>query len=742
MTRSLRNAALAVASLSLACTPKVCTPGSTQLCVGAGGCQGGQACSADGTGYGECVCAQTNTGTDGGGGTITGGDSGVTMIGIDAGVSPSADGGPTFGADSGVTPSLDAGQTTGDGGVLQCLPSGGYVNGVVTIAGTSSFAGVTVTIPALNTSVQSSPDGSYSFPCVPVGQYSLQFSKESFTETIPAIQTYVGANAQVVDTAYYALLPLELVSGTRLQSFKQTGLSSGVQLTMTADGRYIAYYVQDNGGTLFLTDLDAGTSTVLQANATSQLFTLSPDETRLYWVASTSLGQGPGTLTSRLIAGGSNTVMKTGVATLPVFSRDGQRLAFGDSTNVYLLRVDGTQPTNLGVRSTACESAFQGEFAADSTLIWKGATGLGNCVPMALHLTPADGGVDRVLGSVGAYSLSGDGIVLAFSNLDAGSMQALTIGANTPVSIGPVSHSSTSAPVVISGDHSRVVYVDPTYNLIEARADGSGSRTLANNVNGCQLYGFSPSSQLSLFAKPGSHTCDLVAAPADGGAPIVVGTNIDTNSRSGGCGGLCPEAWLFNQGKLLLIDGLAQYNAPGDLRVLIVGGASTTIDSNVSGIVKLNPEGSHGAYTIGTSIVNNTLKLFAFAGGTPVVLGTNGFFGPYSPNGARLAFASDCNNDSTDCSLQTVLLSTGVVTLVAQHVRGYGYEWAPDGRGLAFSGAGGPVRFVPISGAPATFADRTEFIGWTDPTHFVGLRAGTPAPYQFQDGLYVFSVGQ
>jgi hypothetical protein len=33
-----------------------CTPGATQRCVGAGACDGGQSCSADGAGFGPCDC--------------------------------------------------------------------------------------------------------------------------------------------------------------------------------------------------------------------------------------------------------------------------------------------------------------------------------------------------------------------------------------------------------------------------------------------------------------------------------------------------------------------------------------------------------------------------------------------------------------------------------------------------------------------------------------------------------------
>lgn len=37
--------------------PRACVPGSTQPCVGPGACRGGQACVADGSGFGTCVCA-------------------------------------------------------------------------------------------------------------------------------------------------------------------------------------------------------------------------------------------------------------------------------------------------------------------------------------------------------------------------------------------------------------------------------------------------------------------------------------------------------------------------------------------------------------------------------------------------------------------------------------------------------------------------------------------------------------
>jgi hypothetical protein len=35
---------------------RLCTPGASQACAGPAGCKGGQACAADGSGFGQCDC--------------------------------------------------------------------------------------------------------------------------------------------------------------------------------------------------------------------------------------------------------------------------------------------------------------------------------------------------------------------------------------------------------------------------------------------------------------------------------------------------------------------------------------------------------------------------------------------------------------------------------------------------------------------------------------------------------------
>jgi hypothetical protein len=47
-----------------AATSRVCTPGATQACVGAGGCAGGQACVPDGSAYGPCDCGPARETSD------------------------------------------------------------------------------------------------------------------------------------------------------------------------------------------------------------------------------------------------------------------------------------------------------------------------------------------------------------------------------------------------------------------------------------------------------------------------------------------------------------------------------------------------------------------------------------------------------------------------------------------------------------------------------------------------------
>lgn len=51
-----KDSATAAPSAVTPHTASVCRPGETQRCVGAGACEGGQACKGDGTGFGPCDC--------------------------------------------------------------------------------------------------------------------------------------------------------------------------------------------------------------------------------------------------------------------------------------------------------------------------------------------------------------------------------------------------------------------------------------------------------------------------------------------------------------------------------------------------------------------------------------------------------------------------------------------------------------------------------------------------------------
>jgi hypothetical protein len=44
--------------------PKACSQGETRACVGAGACKGGQACLADGSGFGSCDCGSSTVPAD------------------------------------------------------------------------------------------------------------------------------------------------------------------------------------------------------------------------------------------------------------------------------------------------------------------------------------------------------------------------------------------------------------------------------------------------------------------------------------------------------------------------------------------------------------------------------------------------------------------------------------------------------------------------------------------------------
>jgi len=108
-------------------TTPTCRAGDTRQCFGPGQCPGAQACLADGTGFGECVCGSGgsgnggtgNGGNDNAGGGGTGGAGGVGGAG---GSNTGAGGGGT-GGNSGGTGG-NSGGTGGAGGAVSCVGPG------------------------------------------------------------------------------------------------------------------------------------------------------------------------------------------------------------------------------------------------------------------------------------------------------------------------------------------------------------------------------------------------------------------------------------------------------------------------------------------------------------------------------------------------------------------------------------------------------------------------------------------
>lgn len=86
-----------------------CTPGASVECIGRGGCPGGQVCTADGRGFGECVCDSSDAAS--GDASV---DDGGAITPADAGGRPANDAGPDQQPDSGdAATDLDAGSDAG-----------------------------------------------------------------------------------------------------------------------------------------------------------------------------------------------------------------------------------------------------------------------------------------------------------------------------------------------------------------------------------------------------------------------------------------------------------------------------------------------------------------------------------------------------------------------------------------------------------------------------------------------------
>ncbi|WNG19459.1 hypothetical protein [Cystobacter fuscus] len=650
------------------------------------------------------------------------------------------DGGSNGGADNGSNPR--------DGGV-NCPALSGTVNGFATLAGDSDPSGILVSISQLDAGSYTGADGFYSFNCVPVGQYSMQFRKSGYEDGIAAIQTYAGGNAQILDHAYYPLSPIELSRGTRLRSFQNSGFWPGAAYSLSPNAGSVLSYSADNGGALFLATLDGQKSRTLDTGSISSNFAYSPDGQWLYWLNGSTLKMGA--------ADGTDvTILMSNVSAMPTFAPDGKSLAFGSGTNAYLAPVGSTTVRDLGPRSTSCESSFSPLFAADGTLVWKAFTSSNYCLPISLHLTPSDGGPDIVFPTVGRYELSPDRQFLAFNDgycagpsygcgpAEAGIERVTKVGVSGPVMVGPGAAGDFSGGAeVFSPDNSHILYATTgmysySYPLVIAQTNGGGSRQLTSNINGCSLFGFSPDSGLALYAVPGTVTCDLIAAPVDGGPVRVIGANVNTNSLGGSCGGLCPGAWLFTGNSIIFVDGLTSFNGTGQLKVVALGtGVSTHIASDVGRPVFLSADGQQVLFGIG-SYPHAGLYLSSVENPAPVLVGNTGRFGALSPDGKRALLYTDCPGT---CILKVLTLSTAKTITLASGVSSA--AWAPDGHAVAFVTDAldqvGTLRFASADGGSSTVvAGRAMLLEWTSPNSFLGRRVGVPAPYSFQNGLYLF----
>ena len=98
----------------------LCDPGSTQICVGSGVCEGVQVCNLEGTTWGVCDCGGGEAGSPGTGGAETGGNEpgGAEPVGTggSAGSEPDDGGAETGGSDEGTGGSEETGGTEPTGG--------------------------------------------------------------------------------------------------------------------------------------------------------------------------------------------------------------------------------------------------------------------------------------------------------------------------------------------------------------------------------------------------------------------------------------------------------------------------------------------------------------------------------------------------------------------------------------------------------------------------------------------------
>jgi hypothetical protein len=161
-------------------------------------------------------------------------------------------------------------------------PDPGRLHGIARPLGESDASNVTVTIAGGSDSAVTAADGSFTLPNPPDGIYSLSFARDLYSEVVPSVLALPDASGFYVDGSLYPLdgSTLLLSRGTR-----QIG-GDLYNARLSPNGDFVLFTRYDDTPSPLLslyTVPSSGGTPVLIADRASQVFSFSPDGTRVLY---------------------------------------------------------------------------------------------------------------------------------------------------------------------------------------------------------------------------------------------------------------------------------------------------------------------------------------------------------------------------------------------------------------------------------------------------------------------------
>ncbi|WP_257460309.1 carboxypeptidase-like regulatory domain-containing protein [Archangium lipolyticum] len=610
-----------------------------------------------------------------------------------------------------------------------------------TLLGASGHAGLVATLLGTELTATTAADGSFSFNGVPDGVYSLSLRGGSYEELVPSVVFLQGTAYLSQGVGLVPMPPLKLVPAKRLASATQVGLPQNwegmasqplIQRTMDG-GRFLflsdtAYQlIMDRGsimglsfdGTLRTVSSTGDSSFVLGSSVTS--FVPTSDGAHVLFT------RDDGTLLSGDLATGESRPLAAGLfhpsrylyggdpLTQYGASPDGSKVVYLKDNVLFVVGAEGGTSTALGPATSSAYYSGRSEpavFSADGNRLFYYASGAG--------LSLADlrtGGSQAITASLSSFRVTPDrsiAVTLASNNLSVSRLTAAGVSTNAV--------DTSVSEFMMSPDGARVVYRTTT-SLARLLTLPSTVPTALSTTN-YDLLQFSPDGRQFLLLD------------RDSTAATYILYNVDLTTPSTG-------KWSLWSGSSL--PSSFQYSTNGAWVVFSVGSSYYAVGAKGTGLRSLLTT-SGAVYKTAIAPTNDRIFLLAdvtaasrslqsvpFGTGPAVNLASGVSDFGVSWDGSRVVYLNGQG------SLRAVAPVGGTDTLLSEGVRSF--SLSPDSAWVLYTDVREVARAMNLgTGEVRVLSDRASRVFWSSPGQVALVRADSPAPLAFQDGLYLINV--